>query len=52
MDGVDSESGLPHLCHVAANLSFLCEMQQPNWEEKKNKIIDNDPILSKSKPKE
>ena len=52
MDGVDSESGLPHLCHVAANLAFLCEMQQPNWEEKKNKIIDNDPILSKSKPKE
>lgn len=52
MDGVDSESGLPHLCHVAANLSFLCEMQQPNWEEKKNKIIDNDPILSKSKSKE
>lgn len=48
MDGLDTESGLPHLCHVAANLSFLCEMQQPNWEEKKNKIIANDPILSKT----
>ena len=51
-DGVDDESGLPHLCHVAANLAFLCEMQQPNWEEKKKKIIDNDPILRKNKPKE
>jgi len=48
-DGVDEESGLPHLCHVAANLAFLCEMQQPNWEEKKNRIIDKDPILSKAK---
>ena len=25
-DGVDEESGLPHLWHVACNIAFLCEM--------------------------
>lgn len=25
-DGVDGESGLPHLSHVAANVAFLCEL--------------------------
>ncbi len=25
-DGIDKESGLPHRVHVAANLSFLCQM--------------------------
>ena len=26
--GVDEESGLPHLAHLACNISFLCEMQK------------------------
>lgn len=30
--GVDEESGLPHLWHLACNISFLCEME--NFDEK------------------
>ena len=26
-NGVDAESGLPHLWHLAANVAFLCEME-------------------------
>lgn len=26
-DGVDEESGLPHLWHVAVNVAFLCELE-------------------------
>lgn len=26
-DGVDDESGLPHLAHLACNIAFLCETQ-------------------------
>ena len=25
--GVDEESGLPHLAHLACNIAFLCEME-------------------------
>ena len=25
--GVDEESGLPHLWHLACNVAFLCEME-------------------------
>lgn len=25
--GVDAESGLPHLWHLACNVAFLCEME-------------------------
>lgn len=25
-NGVDAESGLPHLAHLACNIAFLCEM--------------------------
>jgi hypothetical protein len=27
--GVDDESGLPHLWHLACNIAFLCEMEGP-----------------------
>ena len=26
-DGVDEESGLPHLWHLACNIAFLCELE-------------------------
>ena len=26
--GVDDESGLPHLSHLACNIAFLCELQK------------------------
>lgn len=28
--GVDEESGLPHLWHLATNISFLCELEDIN----------------------
>ena len=28
--GVDDESGLPHLSHVACNVAFLCELEKEN----------------------
>lgn len=31
--GVDEESGLTHLAHLATNVAFLCEMEM--WDEKK-----------------
>lgn len=27
-DGVDEESGLPHLWHLACNIAFLCELEK------------------------
>lgn len=33
-DGVDEESGLPHLWHLACNIAFLCEME--NNDKAKN----------------
>lgn len=29
-DGVNDESGLPHLWHVAVNVAFLCEIEGEN----------------------
>lgn len=37
--GVDEESGLSHLWHLATNIAFLCEMED-NPEFNKNKQID------------
>lgn len=33
--GIDKESGLPHLSHLATNISFLCEMERREAEEEK-----------------
>lgn len=33
-NGVDDESGLPHLWHLACNIAFLCEMEKENFQEK------------------
>jgi len=32
-NGVDDESGLPHLSHLLCNLAFLCEMQGEQDEQ-------------------
>jgi hypothetical protein len=31
--GVDKESGLPHLWHLACNIAFLCEMEDSKMEK-------------------
>lgn len=31
--GVDEESGLPHLWHLACNVAFLCEMEEFDEEK-------------------
>ncbi len=31
--GVDPESGLPHLWHLACNIAFLCELEKENWRD-------------------
>lgn len=28
--GIDDESGMPHLWHVACNVAFLCELEKEN----------------------
>lgn len=33
--GVDEESGIPHLKHCATNISFLCEMESDKWQKEK-----------------
>ena len=30
--GVDDESGYPHLWHLACNIAFLCELEDTNGE--------------------
>ena len=30
--GVDEESGLPHLWHLACNVAFLCELEKENYQ--------------------
>lgn len=44
--GVDEESGLPHLAHLACNVAFLCELETLQKEEPKT-----DDTTSEEKPK-
>lgn len=32
-ESIDEESGLPHLWHMATNVSFLCEMLKGRYEQ-------------------
>ena len=32
-NGVDEESKLPHLWHIACNVAFLCELQKGVWQQ-------------------
>lgn len=36
--GVDEESGLPHLWHLACNIAFLCEMEDEDSQLSANDI--------------
>lgn len=44
-DSVDEESGIPHYKHIATNMAFLCEMKRPDWEERKQYLMEHDPVL-------
>jgi hypothetical protein len=36
--GLDEESGLPHLWHLACNVAFLCELEEDNGKTGEEKI--------------
>ena len=35
--GIDEESGMPHLWHVACNCAFLCEMEKDHYDFNQSK---------------
>ncbi|NMA23550.1 MAG: hypothetical protein GX938_08625 [Spirochaetales bacterium] len=39
--GIDKESGLPHLWHLACNVAFLCELEKRREDEKNGKPETN-----------
>lgn len=39
--GLDEESGMPHLWHVACNCAFLCEMEKGKYDKKEDVEICN-----------
>lgn len=43
--GVDSESGLPHLSHIACNVAFLCELDKPYRDSLYFELIERDSII-------
>lgn len=47
--GLDEESGLPHLWHLACNVAFLCELQKGEYKSP-NKKADDDIVTNKPKP--
>lgn len=40
-EAVDTESGLPHLWHLACNIAFLCELEKRRDDEKNGKPETN-----------
>ena len=50
-NGVDEESGLPNLWHLACNLAFLCEMEDAGSEQKVPKTIQQMPEKEQKVPK-
>lgn len=39
-DGVDDESGLPHLWHLATNVAFLCELENGTLDKATDGSVD------------
>ena len=39
--GIDDDSGLPHLWHIACNVAFLCELDKPERVEHKSETCFN-----------
>ena len=37
--GLDEESGLPHLWHLACNVAFLCELQKGKYDKDKDDFV-------------
>lgn len=42
--GLDEESGLPHLWHLACNVAFLCELQKGQYKEPKIEVKNGECI--------
>lgn len=42
-DGVDDESGLPHIAHVASNVAFLCELMYGASRSPQDKWVFDSP---------
>ena len=39
--GVDEESGLPHLSHLACNIAFLCELEKRQAKDKEDAFLEH-----------
>lgn len=48
--GVDEESGLPHLAHLACNIAFLCELQKQVREY--DELVKSDSVINSYKKPE
>ena len=40
--GVDEDSGLPHLWHIACNVAFLLELDKPNAKSEELLGVESD----------
>lgn len=46
--GLDDESGLPHLWHLACNVAFLCELEKGTFKDNSLDLTKFDNILKKA----